>query len=159
MYSFPGRLNMHAETLLIILLRLTAGVLLLALVPLFFPHSLMAAINRDIGLGVLPDTAIIGYLTRSLSALYAFHGALLLYLSHDVRRWLPMIICFAALSMAFGGLMLVLDIYLRMPLPWILCEGPLIISIYSLIFRLAISVKRLQCTPHAPREGSASRRA
>ena len=72
---------MRAEKILAILLRITAGVLLLALAPVFFPQAWMAAINRAVGLGELPDTAIVGYLTRSLSAAYAFHGADALYIA------------------------------------------------------------------------------
>jgi len=133
---------MPAEKTLVVLLRCTAGVLLLALAPVFFPYSWMAAINRKIALGELPHTAIVGYLTRSLSALYAFHGALVLYLSLDVRRYLPLIICFSALAVVFGALMLALDIYVGMPLLWSLCEGPFIIAFYSFILGLAVYVKR-----------------
>src|SRR3989304_571501 len=100
---------MRAEKTLVVLLRLCAGVLLLAIVPVFFPYSWMAAINREIGLGELPDTAIVSYLTRSLSALYAFHGVIVLCLSFDVRRYLPLIICFAAVAVVFGVFMLLLD--------------------------------------------------
>ncbi len=66
---------MRTEKILAVVLRVTAGVLLLALAPVFFPQAWMAAINQAAGLGELPDTAIVGYLTRSLSAMYAFHGA------------------------------------------------------------------------------------
>ncbi len=129
---------MRAEKILIILLRVSAGVLLLALAAVFFPYSWMAAINRAIGLGELPDTAIVGYLTRSLSALYAFHGALVLYVSLDVRRWRPVIICFSAVAAAFGVLLLSLDIFLGMPRAWTVVEGPVIIVFYTVILGLAV---------------------
>jgi hypothetical protein len=131
---------MRAERLLIILLRVSAGVLLLALAAVFLPHKCMAEINRAIGLGHLPHTAIVGYLTRSLSALYAFHGALALCLSMDVRRFRPVIICYSAVAVAFGALLLALDIYLGMPWPWIAVEGPGVIVIYAVMLGLAISV-------------------
>ncbi len=118
----------------------------MATVPIFFPHTLMSQINGEIGLGELPDTAIIGYLTRSLSALYAFHGALALYLSFDIRRYLPLIKFFAAVAVVFGALLLSLDIYLGMPRAWTICEGPLIIVFYSVIWGFAVCVKR-QITP------------
>src|SRR3989304_1968996 len=134
--------KMRAEKILVILLRLCAGVLLLAIAPVFFPHGWMAAINRAAGLGELPHTAIVGYLTRSLSALYAFHGVIVLCLSWDVRRYLPLILWFSAVAMAFGVFMLALDISLGMPRPWIIGEGPLIIGIYAVIFGLAVCVQR-----------------
>jgi hypothetical protein len=138
---------MLAEKILAVVLRISAGVLLLALAPVFFPHSWMAAINRAAGLGELPDTAIVGYLTRSLSALYAFHGALVLYVSLDVRRWLPLIRCMAALGIMFGFLMFSLDIFLVMPGPWTMCEGPLIIVLCTMILILANSTYRLRPGP------------
>ncbi len=128
---------MSIEKILTILLRITAGVLLLAIVPIFFPRALMSTISRAMGVGELPDTAIFEYHARSLSALYAFHGAIVLFLSLDVRRRLPVIKFFAAVAVVFGIFMLSLDIYLRMPLPWIVCEGPVIIVNYAVILVLA----------------------
>jgi len=39
-----------------------------------------------------------GYLTRSLSAMYALHGALVFLVSLDVRRFLPVVKCFVRLD-------------------------------------------------------------
>ena len=137
---------MRTEKILAVVLRVTAGVLLLALAPVFFPHAWMAAINRAAGLGELPDTASVGYLTRSLSAMYAFHGALVLYVSLDVRRYRPFIICLAAVGMVFGAFMLSLDVRLGMPRPWTMGEGPVIFVLCGVILGLAICVKH-QSTP------------
>ena len=133
---------MRAEKILAVVLCITAGVLLLALAPVFFPHAWMAAINRAVGLGALPDTAIVGYLTRSLSAMYAFHGALVLFVSLDVRRYRPFISCLAGLGVIFGAFMLALDVRLGMPLAWTLCEGPVIVILCAAILALAIYIKR-----------------
>ena len=138
---------MRTEKILAVILRATAGVLLLALAPVFFPQAWMAAINWAVGLGELPDTAIVGYLTRSLSAMYAFHGALLLYISLDVRRYRPLIICLAGVGMIFGAFMLSLDIRLGMPVAWTVCEGPAVIVLDAAINALAYCVKR-QSTPN-----------
>ena len=135
---------MRAEKALVILLRVSAGLLLLALGPVFFPHAWMAAINRAMGLGELPEMAIVGYLTRSLSAMYAFHGALVLCVSLDVRRYRPFIICLAGLGMVFGVFMLSLDVVLRMPWSWTVCEGPCIFVLCAAILTLAVR-RRNQC--------------
>ena len=87
-----------AEKWMIVLLRLTAVVLLTALFPAVMPFAWMDATHQWLGLGKLPDAPIVGYLTRSLSALYAVHGVLVLYLSLDVRRFLPVIRCVAVHS-------------------------------------------------------------
>jgi hypothetical protein len=132
---------MRADKILAILLRITAGVLLLAMAAVFFPQAWMAAINRAAGQGELPDSAIVGYLTRSLSALYAFHGALVLYVSLDVGRYRPFIIFLAAEGMVFGIFMLTLDVALGMPPAWTVCEGPFIFVLSAAILAFAIYVK------------------
>jgi len=55
------------------------------------PFDWMNAIHRQAELGDLPNVPIVGYLTRSISALYALHGALLVFLAGDVRRFLPVV--------------------------------------------------------------------
>ena len=112
-----------AEKWLIVLLRLTAVVLLTALFPAVMPFAWMDATHQWLGLGKLPDAPIVGYLTRSLSALYAVHGVLVVYLSLDVRRFLPVIGCVAWISVAFGGGMIVLDFTVGLPWLWAVGEG------------------------------------
>jgi len=114
------------EKALVMLLRASAVLLLTAVIPAVMPFAWMKVIHRFLGMGELPEGPIIGYLTRSLSAVYAFHGALVFFVSLDVPRYLPVVKCLAVLCILFGVGMLVLDVVVRMPLFWILCEGPLI---------------------------------
>lgn len=116
-----------AERTLVILLRVSGIVLLTALIPAVMPHSWMDEIHRRMELGQLPDMPIVGYLTRSLSALYALHGALVFFVSLDVRRYLPVIKCLFVLGFLFGLGMVILDQAVRMPTQWACCEGPSII--------------------------------
>ena len=88
------------EQILIWLLRLCGVVMLTALAAVVMPYEWMNVIHRQTGLGELPHVPIVGYLTRSISALYAFHGALLVFLASDVRRYLP-IVRFLALAEDF----------------------------------------------------------
>ena len=90
------------ESVLILLLRVSGILLLTALVPVVMPFTWMQEIHRQLGLGELPTGPIMGYLTRSLSAMYAVHGAIVLFLSLDIRRFLPVIKCVAALGIMFG---------------------------------------------------------
>lgn len=117
----------RAERALTLILRGSAVLLLIALIPAVMPFAWMEEIHRHLGMGELPRGPIVGYLTRSLSALYAMHGALIWYVSLDVRRFLPLIKCLAALAIAFGIGMLVLDPLVGMPLFWTLGEGPFIV--------------------------------
>jgi len=131
-----------AETALVVLLRMTGLLLLLAVGAAVMPFAWMAATHRWLGLGELPDGPTIGYLTRSLSALYALHGALLLYVSLDVLRYLPLIRCLAVLGIAFGAGMIVLDSAVGLPYWWIVGEGPPIVVLSVALLWLAARADR-----------------
>lgn len=81
------------------------------------------------------------YLTRSLSAMYAMHGALVFFVSWDVRRLLPVVKCLAVLAILFGIGMLVLDVLVGMPPYWTACEGPFIAALGGVMLWLAVRVK------------------
>ena len=132
----------RSQRALVVLLRLAAAMLLLATVPVVMPFSWMEAIHGWIGLGELPDRKIVHYLTRSESALYAYQGALSLFLSFDVRRYLPLILFQGWLAVVFGAAMLVMDAAIRMPLTWVLCEGPFVVCLGIAIVWLARDARR-----------------
>lgn len=62
------------------------------------------------------------YLTRSISARYALHGALLVFLASELRRYLPVVRFLAVAGAIFGAMMLGIDFAVRMPLPWAVAE-------------------------------------
>ena len=130
------------ERALTVLLRLAAALLLLAVVPVVMPFRWMEEIHQWIGLGRLPNDVIVHYLTRSLSALYAFHGAITLFISFNVRRYRGLILFLGWLAVVFGVAMLVLDAVIGMPLPWIIGEGPFVIALGIAIVWLAAKVRR-----------------
>ncbi len=80
-----------AERWLVLLLRAVGGLCLLALVALWMPRSGIVTGHRWLGWGEFPATPIAEYLARSVSALSAFYGGLLVALSFDVRRYGPLI--------------------------------------------------------------------
>jgi hypothetical protein len=129
-----------AERALVILLRVSGLVLLTALFTAVMPFTWMDEIHRRLGLGELPDLPIMGYLTRSLSAMYALHGALVFFVSLDVRRYLPVVKCVFVLGILFGFGMLVLDQAVGMPRRWAYCEGPSIIILSGILLSLASRV-------------------
>jgi len=126
-----------SEKALVVLLRASAVLLLTAVIPAVMPFAWMDEIHRQLGMGDLPRGPIIGYLTRSLSAVYAMHGALVLFLSLDVRRYVPVVKCLAVLALVFGIGMLVLDVVVGMPWFWVFGEGPFIIIFGGIILWLA----------------------
>ncbi len=132
------------ERTLVWLLRAAGVLMLTALIPAVMPFAWMNAIHRQLGMGELPAGPIMEYLTRSLSAMYALHGAIELFVSRDVCYYLSLIKFLALLGFLFGTGMLVLDVLAGMPLPWIASEGPFIIVLSGVVFRLAQRVSKPQ---------------
>jgi hypothetical protein len=137
---------------LIIILRISGVTLLLALGAVFMPHAWMDIIHRKIGLGELPAIPIIGYLTRSISAMYTIHGALFLFISLDVHRYLALVRFLAVTGGLFGFGMLLLDCYVGLPLPWVICEGPSIVVLGVVLFWLAHKVEKGATTNGSARQ-------
>jgi hypothetical protein len=125
-----------AEQVLVWVLRVTAGMMLLALPAALLPSEWMRDIHRWLGLGEIPDAPIVFYLARSLSLFYAFLGFLLLYLSGDVRRHAPLLRVVALACLPFGLGFLVLDVTVGLPLWWTLSEGPFVIVFAAVVLRL-----------------------
>jgi hypothetical protein len=111
------------EKILIWLLRVSGAVMLMALGAVVMPFDWMNVIHQRMGLGELPHVPIVGYLTRSISALYAQYGALLVFIANDVRRYLPVLRFFALAGIVFGGVLLGVDCAVGMPLSWTVEEG------------------------------------
>jgi hypothetical protein len=121
---------------LVWMLRMTGSAMLCALVFVFCPFEWMAAIHRQLGLGQLPYTPLMSYLTRTLSALYASMGAILLFISFDVRRYLPLIRVLGVLALAGGAGVAILDAAAGLPLFWTVSEGPLTVALGGVLVAL-----------------------
>jgi hypothetical protein len=122
-FRTPVQVN-KADRALAILLRCIAAAAVLAVVPVFMPHAWMDACHRWLGLGELPERPVIAYLTRSLSAMYVFHGGLLWLVARDVRRYAALVTYLGAAFMAFGAVSLWIDARAGLPWFWIASEGP-----------------------------------
>jgi len=120
------------QRILVWLLRVEGAVVLTALGAVVMPFDWMNAIHHQAGLGDLPHIPIVGYLTRSISGLYALHGALLIFLASDVRRYLPVVRFLAVAGAVFGALMLAIDCSVEMPRSWTAGEGPSVIVLSAL---------------------------
>lgn len=135
-----------AERALVIIVRGIAAAATLALVPVFMPHAWMDACHRMLGLGTLPELPVIVYLTRSLSALYAFHAVVLWVAAADVRRYAGMITYLALAFVAFGAVTLWIDVHASLPWFWIVAEGPFSIvlgaAMFVLLFLLSRQIER-----------------
>lgn len=127
---------------LMLLLRVGGCVMLLAALAIIMPTSWMVLVHRWLGLGAFPHSALVEYLTRSISALYAFHGGLLLMVSLDIPRFAPVVRYLGVATLATGFILLVIDIYADLPWIWILIEGPMVMLVGILIIGLLQASER-----------------
>jgi len=115
-------MEQSADRALVWFLRLTALTLWPAALAVVMPHAWMNLAHQWLGLSDLPEMPMVGYLTRSLSALYAFLGAACWFLSRDVRRYLPLLKFTASMSFFFGATLCAIDVLVEMPALWTLIE-------------------------------------
>ena len=113
---------------IVFLLRLGGAVTVCAFFAMFLPVEFMASTHNLLGIGEFPRSPLVDYLTRSVAALYGFHGCLLLLISTDPVRYRAFVYYAAIMNMAFGVLMVAIDLHAGMPLLWTLLEGPPIIA-------------------------------
>lgn len=118
------------------LLALIGSGLLVAAFAVFLPVDTMTKIHQWLGLGEFPDAPITRYLARSTSLLYAVHGALMLYVSFDIKRYWPLVAVFGWLHVVIGLAMLGIDLTSSMPLYWTVGEGLPIAFVGGLIVYL-----------------------
>ena len=117
---------------------------LLALLAVVMPLKWMSNINTWCGMGPLPDVPLLGYLTRSNSALYAFHGTLILYVSTDIRRYLSLIRFLSWVAIVHGIVLLGIDFAEKMPWHWTLLEAPSFLIISGWILWLASGMEGIE---------------
>lgn len=121
---------------LVWLLRILGAIDLLAVLAVFAPLEWMTKIHAWLGMGELPQQPILHYLTRSASALYALHGAMILFVSTDVRRYAPLIKFLALAALIHGVVLCLIDTLAGMPVFWIVLEGPVVIAMGVVVLLL-----------------------
>jgi hypothetical protein len=127
----------RAPLLLAWLLRFGAAFTMSAFLAVFLPVRWMAATHGWLGLGEFPQSPLTDYLARSVAALYGFHGVLLLLLSLDVQRSLPVIRFIGVMNVLLGAMLLGIDLHAGMPAWWTLGEGPPLMAVGVAVLMLA----------------------
>ena len=129
------------ERALVFLLRLGGVLTGSAIFAVFLPTDWMDAVHRSIGLGPLPRAPLTDYLTRTISVLYAMHGAVLLVAASDVRRYAVLIEVLGWATLAFGALTVGIDLHAGLPRWWLLAEGPWVMAAAAAILWLRRGVR------------------
>ncbi|KKL15280.1 hypothetical protein LCGC14_2507180 [marine sediment metagenome] len=130
------------ERLLKWLLRATGVACCLALPAVVMPRSWMDIGHQWLGMGPLPEGAIVEYLARSLSALYAFFGGLCLLVSFDIHRHSVTITFIGITHLVFAGVLLGIDLTAGLPWYW---TAPEVSS--AVLFGLAVLALQYKTTP------------
>ena len=112
---------------LVVLLRIAAIGTMLAFGAMFLPADFMAATHQRLGMGEFPRVPLVEYLTRSIAALYGFHGVFVWIVSRDPVRYRAFVWFVASMNVTFGAIVLAIDLHAGMPRAWSLVEGPSII--------------------------------
>jgi hypothetical protein len=126
---------------LTLLLRLAGVFTCSAFLAMFLPVEWMASTHQWLGLGEFPRSPLVDYLTRSVAALYGFHGVLLLLISGDPVKYRTIVQFVAVMNILFGAIILLIDLHAGMPLFWTVAEGPPIMAFGVVIAFLNRSVK------------------
>ena len=112
-----------SESWLRLLLRILGWICVLALIPLFVPRSWLDIGHRSLGLGEFPTAPIAEYLARSVCALCAFYGGLLLLLAGDVRKFLSIIKYQAIAIMALSALGIFAGVRAGVPASFVIADA------------------------------------
>lgn len=127
----PGPIADRRRRQLVWFLRILGTLDLCALVAVVMPFSVMNSMHQLLGLGEMPDAPLMGYLARSASLLYAFLGALVLYMSFDVERYRPVLSLTGRIVLVCGVVLLGVDLAERLPRWWVCLEGPSVLALGS----------------------------
>ena len=127
---------MPSERWLQLLLRALGLWDLLALGGVLMPYHSMTAAHTWLGMGDMPQAPVVEYLARSASLMYAQHAVVFLFLSRDIRRYLPLIAFMAWVAIVSGIVMLAIDLISGIPMYWTAIEGPGYIVIASAVLAL-----------------------
>jgi hypothetical protein len=128
--------------MIVILLRLAGSVTASAFLAIFLPVDWMASTHAWLGLGEFPRTPIVDYLTRTIAALYGFHGVLLLLVSTDPVRYRAIVSFIAIMNIVFGVIVLAVDVHAGLPFWWTIAEGPPI-AIFGVVLAMLNRTSRV----------------
>lgn len=118
-----------------------------ALLVVFVPASVFTGLISHSGLGEVAVRPLDVYLAKTTSALYALHGAMILYLSFDLERYWNLIRFLAVAALLHGLVIVGIDWSLPMPLWWRLVEGPGFAATGALVLWLQHRVTRRDINP------------
>ena len=118
-----------------------------ALLVVFVPLAALTTATRRLGLEPLPDVPLTQYMLRTASALYALHGATLLFLARDVAAHRAVIGFLAGAALVHGSVVQGVMWAAEMPRWWQVMEalgyfGPALATLWLLRKLPAVATSR-----------------
>ena len=126
--------------ILVVLLRLAGGITVTAFLAMLLPADWMAATHRWLGMGEFPRVPVVDYLTRSVAALYGFHGVLLLLVSRNPAQYRSIVRYLGSMNVLVGCFLVLIDLHAGMPSFWTMAEGPPVAAFGVLVLFLSRSL-------------------
>lgn len=114
----------NREFLLTWLLRLVGASEVLAFIAVVMPRSWMEVSHVWLGLGEMPEGAVLMFLIRQASYAYGMHGISLWLLATDVKRFRPFVILNGISFLLAGPVFVLIDYTAGTPMWWTLTDGP-----------------------------------
>jgi hypothetical protein len=106
------------------LLRLVGCSELLAFIAVVMPRSWMESSHLWLGLGHMPEGAVLMFLIRQASYTYGMHGISLWVIASDVKRFRPLLVLNGISFLLAGPVFLFIDYTAGTPMWWTLGDGP-----------------------------------
>ena len=114
---------MNRQRLLVWLLRLSGAVEILAFSSVVMPRSWMETSHAWLGMGAMPDGALLMFMIRQASYAYGMHGVSLWILASDVVRFRPLIVFNGYAFLLAGPIFFLIDYLTGMPLWWTIFDS------------------------------------
>ncbi|MBC7909135.1 MAG: hypothetical protein H7Y30_01460 [Pyrinomonadaceae bacterium] len=113
----------HNQQLQAVLLRLAGAVEILAFVAVVMPRSWMEWSHVWLGMGQMPEGAVLMFLIRQASYVYGMHGIMLWVVASDVVRFRPLVIFTGISFLLAGPVFFIIDYVSGMPLWWTVADS------------------------------------
>ena len=113
---------MNRETLLAWLLRAAGTFEILAFFSVVMPRSWMEASHQWLGMGAMPEGAVLMFMIRQASYAYGMHGVSLFVLARDVLRFRPLVLLNGLSFLLAAPVFFLIDYLEGMPWWWTLFD-------------------------------------
>ena len=114
---------MNRQRALVWLLRLSGTVEILAFISVVMPRSWMEISHEWLGMGTMPDGALLMFMIRQASYAYGMHGVSLWILASDVVRFRPLIVFNGVAFLLAFPVFFLIDYLTGMPLWWTIFDA------------------------------------